>query len=172
MRRRPEHPVVQALVESFAREVGIDPQELWAYFDKRKAPPEDVRRRFVDTFYPLVSPEDFLHEGLTPHPNAAKVRSVSQAPSFDIRRIRRVGRPLNMDHPFTRALYEDNITVTEWAEAHKVSRVQVKGWFATGDGGRSIPREMAEVIEREFVDAKGKTRVPANAKTWRNGIRG
>jgi len=150
-------------VEAFARRLGLEPAEYWAIAFGAKPKPPGWDAAFADAFEPL----------LTSAPYAAKYKQRGQVEqAIDIRKIRKVGRPLNTDHPFTRALAEDNITVSEWAEGHKVSRAQVKGWFANGDGGRGIPRAMADLIEREFTPKGSKTsRVPATIKTWKNGIR-
>lgn len=63
--------------------------------------------------------------------------------------------------------------MSEWAEAHRLKRGQVKSWVLPREsGGRSIPRKWADVIEGEFLDAKGKSLVPATESTWRNKIKG
>ena len=114
----------------------------------------------VDAFYPLVRPEDFAP--LSSEPKRAIVRHGMQPEEY--RQGRTVGRPLETEHPFPQALKAKNITVTEWAGAHKVGRSRVKSWFLDGDGGRPIPRKFADDIAREFG-------VPATARTWRNGIK-
>ena len=77
----------------------------------------------------------------------------------------RRGRPLETKHPFPRKLTQlkPPMTVTAWAERHGYDRARVKSWYAEGDGGRSIPRDIAESIEKELG-------IPATRSTWKNGI--
>ena len=85
-----------------------------------------------------------------------------QVPISEPRRSRR-GRPRETTHPFPKALEAKGMTVTAWAAKHGHDRVRVKSWFAEGSGGRRIPREEAERIEKELG-------VPATIRTWKNGI--
>jgi hypothetical protein len=114
---------------------------------------------------------------LTSGPERTNIRDDMQIDSI-IARGRKVGRPLESGHPFPAWLKAQNITVTEWAEAHKdpdtgkpYKRERVKGWFADGSGGRPIPRAAADIIEKETTPPKGKSVCPATARTWKNGIR-
>jgi len=75
----------------------------------------------------------------------------------------RRGRPLEVSHPFPMELEKRGLTVTFWAKKHNHDRARVKSWFAVGDGGRRIPRAIAEAIEKELG-------VPATLRTWKNGI--
>jgi len=86
-----------------------------------------------------------------------------QAATESARRSR-PGRPLTAKHPFPVALEAKGSTVTAWAKRHRLDRAVVKAWFAKGDGGRRIPRDMADKIEAELG-------VPATLAIWKNGIR-
>lgn len=100
--------------------------------------------------------------GLPSPGKRAIVREQMQVEEY--RSGREVGRKLGNDHPFKRALKAADVTVTEWAKAHKVSRAKVKSWLLDGNGARAIPREYANKIERDFG-------VPATVKSWPHGIR-
>ncbi len=77
--------------------------------------------------------------------------------------------------PFTLALHKRNLSLPEWARAQRKPGIEeetARAWCkAPGKGGRKIPREWAERIEKEFVDENGKTEVPANKRSWPNDIR-
>lgn len=75
------------------------------------------------------------------------------------------GRPSTTGHPFMVALQASGLTLTRWADEHKVSRATVKGWVASVDGGgaRRIPRAWADTIEKELA-------VPAILASWPQGI--
>lgn len=61
---RPEHPLIVALVESYAEEIGIPRAELWAALDGQPVRPE-LARALAEAFAPLVRQEDFAIEGLS-----------------------------------------------------------------------------------------------------------
>jgi hypothetical protein len=106
-----------------------------------------------------------LHE-----PKRTNIVPNVQAPIAAAKHSRR-GRPLEAKHPFPRALEAAGMTVSAWALKHGHDRARVKSWFAEGDGGRRIPRDVAEAIEKEMgVDAKKRPLVPATLATWKNGI--
>ena len=154
---RPEHPLIVLLVDALARECGYSPKVLWDALDGKPSPPRFVRA-LVEAFAPGLSEADFVIEGSTSVPNGTKVGTDMQAPAL-IGGAH--GRPV-MEHPFTRALYSKGLTVTEWAKDHDVDRHTVKFWYVPD--GRQIPRSMADLIEKEL-------KVPATARTWKNGIR-
>lgn len=106
---------------------------------------------------------DSTEEGLRIRANRATVRHRMQPEEYREGRAA-PGRKIVSRHPFPRALKAADVSVTEWAKKHGVSRSAAKSWFLDGDGGRPIPRALAEGIEREFG-------VPATAKTWKNGIK-
>lgn len=92
---------------------------------------------------------------------------------------RKVGRPIESEHLFPAWLRSRNVTVTEWAAGHvdpdtgkPYKRERVKSWFAEGDGGRPAPRHAVDLIEEEATEpGSKKSAVPANRRTWTNGIR-
>lgn len=77
---------------------------------------------------------------------------------------RQPGRPVESDHPFSRALADAGVTMQGWARAHGLSRTRVRSWIIDGteNGGRRIDRKYAEEIRREF-------KVPLSA--WSNGVK-
>ena len=78
------------------------------------------------------------------------------------------GRPIKSKHPFPQAIEKlPGMTVEKWAAQHGLHHVTVKAWYAKGDGGRRIPRDIADMIEREFgIPATGGPK-----GTWKSGIR-
>lgn len=158
-----------ALTEAWARASGYDPDDVWRWLAREEAPPVAFVRGAVDAFWPILRSEDF---GVLPSAaERAKLRDEMQSPEYDFR-ARKVGRPPSSKHLFARALAAEGITLTEWAAAHKdpdtgrpYKRERVKSWIAEGDGGRPIPRHAADIIATEFPS------VPANARTWKNGIK-
>jgi len=107
----------------------------------------------------------FAEEGLHPKSVRTNIAPNMQPHTEPARRNRR-GRPTVAKHPFPQALerHVPPLTLTAWAKKHRVEREVAKSWFASGDGGRRIPREMAEKIEAELG-------VPATLAVWKNGIR-
>jgi hypothetical protein len=106
--------------------------------------------------------EELLTELLDLHENErAIIVPNMQAPTAV--RHDRPGRPTETKHPFPKALATRGLTVTEWAAKHGHNRGRVKSWFMPGSGGRRIPRDVAEAIEKELG-------IPATARTWKNGI--
>ena len=160
---RSEHPLIVALVEALARECGVDPKVLWDALDGKPADPVLVAG-LVEAFHPMVRASDFVIEGLPYVPNDVTVRNVQQPDSEHI-----VGAKPH-PHPFTNALRARGLTVTEWCEKNGLERGAVKSWYLASSAGRSIPKKWAEAIEAEFTDESGKTLVPANRRTWKNGI--
>lgn len=154
---RPEHPLIQLTVAALAREFGVPPTILWDALDG-KPTPRQLAERLVAAYYPGLRLEDFAIEGSTSVPNGTKLDAKMQPQALI---GGREGRP-TLEHPFTRALHGQGMTVTEWAAKHDVDRGTVKFWYIPG--GRKIPRKMADLIQRELG-------VPATAKTWKNGIR-
>src|ERR1041385_2430115 len=83
---------------------------------------------------------------------------------------RGMSRSRSKKHPFVRALYEHpdpkkRMTVTDWAKKHGYKPGTVATWVAKpgADGSRRIPREAADLIEKELG-------LPADSTTWKNGI--
>jgi hypothetical protein len=158
------------LSEAFGRRLGMTADDFWSVVYRRAPKPPGWDEAWAEAFLPL---------SLTSYPNAAKVRYVSQALVQEGPRGRKVGRPLDADHPFTAWLAAKNITVTEWAAEHTdpdtgkpYNRARVKSWFAKGAGARPAPRHAVDVIEAESTDPETKrSAVPATRRTWRNGIR-
>jgi len=66
-------------------------------------------------------------------------------------------------HPFPQAVLATGKTVSDWSAAHGLKHYVVRNWYGAGRKGRPIPRQWAEVIEREFA-------IPASA--WPRGIKG
>jgi len=158
--------MIVALVEAYAQRAGLDPADLWAYLDRRKAPPAEVRAALVDAFFPVVRPDDFV---LPSGPYDDKLRAVESTPLF--RTI--PGRPLKSPHKFAEWLRGQRLTLADWARNHidpgsgqPYKRERVKQWIAEAPHARPIPRVTAELIERESKGA-----VKANLRTWSAGIR-
>ena len=99
--------------------------------------------------------------GLTIGDERSKIRHNMQASKY-AEHARKTGRPPESGHPFVEALSSRNLSVRQWAEAHKLTRAKVASWMLDGDGGRRIPRKYADEIAKDF-------KVPISA--WRNGIR-
>ncbi len=160
---RTEHPLIVALVEAFARKAGIEPPILWDALDGKPAD-SGLVAGLVEAFHPAVRRGDFVILGSTSVPNDVTVRNVQQPDSEHI-----VGAKPH-PHPFTNALRARGLTITEWCEKNGLERGAVKSWYLASSAGRSIPKKWAEAIEAEFIDERGKTLVPANRRTWKNGI--
>lgn len=154
---RPEHPLIVLTVEALAREFGVPPKALWDAIDGKPSPRRLVEK-LVKAYWPGLREADFVIEGSTSVPNGTKVGAKMEGQALI---GGREGRP-TLEHPFTRALHKQGVTVTEWAAKHEIDRSTVKFWYM--DGGRKIPRKWADIIE-------GELDVPATAKTWKNGIR-
>lgn len=157
---REYHPAAVAALEAFARRAGYDLDDFWMWMTRRKRPPEHIVADLVETFWPLVRPEDF--DPLPSQSEGAIDRHVNQAALARIQKKRQYGRPIVSPHPFAQALKAKGLTVTEWAADKGLNRSRVKSWMLDGDGGRPIPEEWAEAIRREF----GVSRA-----AWKNGIR-
>lgn len=156
------------LAEAFARRLNVAAPDFWAIVYRQKEAPPGWSAAWAEAFAPLTSLD-----------NRTAIRYKEQMlPDID-RSARRAGRRPDTSHPFPAWLARINVTVTEWAAAHKdpatgkpYTRERVKSWFATGSGGREIPRHAADLIAQQSTDEKtGKCAVPATRRTWRNGIR-
>lgn len=96
--------------------------------------------------------------GLPRTTDYAKLRYTMQARA-DVRDFRKVGRPMERDHAFTRALTRANVTMTEYAAKLRKNRSTVKSWL-----DRPIPEAMAKFIESDLG-------VPATIASWPAGIK-
>lgn len=105
--------------------------------------------------------DDAERRGLTIAHERSKVSRDMQPREYEKHRAR-LGRPVETDHPFAKALSDRRISVRQWAEAHKLTRAKVASWMVEGEGARRIPRKYADEIAKDF-------KVPTSA--WRNGIR-
>ncbi len=114
---------------------------------------ERAQRELIET---VAVEHEALHDS-----KSTNIVPNMQVPNLE--KYARRGRPLEAKHPFPNALQARGMTVTAWAENHGYDRARVKSWFAVGDGGRRIPRDVAESIEKELG-------IPATLKTWKNGI--
>jgi len=141
--RRREHPLTIALVEAFARRAGLDADDLWAYLDRRKAPPREVRDELVAAFFPRVPPESFLPSGT----ENSTIRTMSTAEIVEPRR----GRPASVGK-LAAALTKAGVTLTEIAAAAKRSPASVRSWaYPKGeDSHRPAPRAVVEMFRDEY----------------------
>jgi hypothetical protein len=154
------------LAEAFARRLDVPVADFWAIVYRKKEPPPGWAARWAEAFSPLTSSDE-----------SANVRYEMQ-PLPTIDRLRKVGRPIEGGHPFTAWLASVNVTVTEWAAAHKdpdtgrpYTMERVKSWYRKR-APREIPRYAADLIASESTDEKtGRVAVPATRRTWKNGIR-
>lgn len=159
MRRESLHPLVVLAVDAFARTFGVEAADLWAWMARERPAPRWFVDRVVESFLPGLRETDFdVDESLSSVPKGTKVGVPMEAQPLI---GGGTGRPM-IEHPFTRALHQRGMTVTDWAASHKVDRHTVKFWYV--EGGRQIPRHWADLIQREL-------KVPATTKTWKNGIR-
>lgn len=155
MRRADLHPLLVLPFEALSRQFGVAPEDMWAYVERRRRAPRWLVNALVETFEPGLSDDDFdIDETLPSVPNGATIGTQMHVEPI-------VGAKPT-PHPFTRALRKRGMTVTEWADAHGLTRAAVKAWFLPAPSGRKIPRSMVRIIEAEL-------KVPATA--WRNGIR-
>ncbi|MEP6652068.1 MAG: hypothetical protein ABJA82_01850 [Myxococcales bacterium] len=116
-----------------------------------------------------VTPGRLKRTGLSP---AANYRSLSTTMEHALAASSRAGRPLVSEHLFPRTLKAHGSDVEKWAREKGLPIKRVRSWFASGDGARRIPRDIAESIEREFgADQAGVPVLPATLFTWPNGIR-
>jgi hypothetical protein len=108
-----------------------------------------------------------FEQGL-PETNKARTLSEMEAVPYQMRRGAanrpKRGRPPKTKHPFPVALYNAGTDPTSWATKHGYSRETVKSWYAEGDGGRPIPLEAAQLINKQFG-------VPATKAVWKNSIK-
>lgn len=154
------------LAEAFARRLDVPAPDFWAIVYRKKEPPPHWAAAWSEAFAPLTSGED-----------STNLRHMQPLPEID-RGARRVGRKPRTDHPFPAWLAAINVTVTEWAAAHKdpatgqpYTRARVKSWFAAPPHGRPIPSSVAKLIAAESTDDEtGRSAVPATRRTWKNGI--
>jgi hypothetical protein len=144
--KRPEHPFVVALVEAYARRAGLGIDDLWAYVDRRQAPPPDVRAAIVEAFFPRIRPDDFLL------PSSGENDTLDTMDATTISAPRR-GRPMaNKDHPFVAALLRERLTIADVAKDLKCGASTVKAWYKDegDDAYRPIPRASALELKRRF----------------------
>lgn len=102
--------------------------------------------------------EEAAAKGLTIAIDRAILRHKMQ-PAADSRSLRAVGRPIESDHAFPKALKRANVTMVEYARKLGKNRSTVKSWV-----DRPIPRTMAEFIESDLG-------VPASLASWPAGIK-
>lgn len=147
---RPEHPLVVALVESYAREIGVPPSELWGALDGKPARAELVRG-LVEAFFPLVREDDFAIEGLAPPRKRATLHTMHtteiEPPNP------RGGRPSRLKrHPLMVALKKAGVTVADEAATVRRSVSSVRSFcFAKANPAyRPIPRAIAERWEEVY----------------------
>lgn len=76
---------------------------------------------------------------------------------------------------WTRALQARGLSPQEWARRQRKPPIEpetARAWVKRpGKGGRPCPRFWADRIAAEFVDADGRTEVPATPESWPNGVR-
>jgi hypothetical protein len=157
MRRPPLHSMLRALVHGFATKAGLDPAEVEAWVQMEKAPPTEIRRKLVETFFPMVDPADFL---LPSDEDDATIATVSQLQSPQSTKIRGA---VPTEHPWTKALRKKGVSIAEWATTHGVSYSSARSWVQPGSGARKIPREHAAAIKEDFG-------IPLSA--WKQGFAG
>ena len=136
----------------------MTPDEIRQQLAAAEARSDKLRERLAIA----LKEEELLRQLLALHSGDSAIIVPNMQAQTQVRHERR-GRPTETKHPFPRALEARGITVTEWADKHGHSRGRVKSWFMTGSGGRRIPRDVAEAIEKELG-------IPATARTWKNGI--
>lgn len=150
MKRR-EHPLIVASIEAIARNGGLDPEDLWAYLDRRKAPPRAVRDALVAAFFPLVPPESFL-------PSDEEISTI-RTMRTEIDPPRR-GRPPVVDHPLFAALAAKGVTLAEEAQAVHRSPASIRSMcYPKGNDSR---RPAPEALQKRWLAEYG---VPL--KAWK-----
>lgn len=140
--------VCRALTEEFARKAGIDVETLWDYLLKRKPAPTELRRQLVETFFPLVSPEDFLRaedEGLPSSGDNATIDTANQMESTQVQ-----FRGAEPTPGPAKKLRKAGVSIAAWAKRNGVHYSTARSWFQKGDGGRAIPPRYADLLEAEF----------------------
>lgn len=152
-RVRREHPLIVALVESFAREAKLEPQEVWSWLDKRSAPPPEIRRLIVDAFFPLVSPNDFLSTSPEDGSTIRTMRTEEFEPP-------KKGRPSVVEHPLFEALAKHGVTLAEEADNVKRSPSSLRSFcYPKGNPHR---RPAPEDLKKRWRDLYG-----VSPKAWR-----
>lgn len=149
------HPLVVALVEAYARELRLPPAELWDYLERRKAPPDELRRQLVEAFFPRVRPDDFLLPSGTENDT---VNTVNASPSSNALRSRARISDESRKHKFVRIIARKGVTFAEVAVAlseklgRKVPRSTVQAWpKKPGDPSyRAIPEDAAEALRELY----------------------
>lgn len=144
-------------MELVGRSLGYEPDEMWDILYGRKPRPKGWVESWAEAFQPLTSVSI-----------RTKDRYNMQAPLTRDRKTL-VGRPMENDHPFAQWLRDRGMTLTDWAFRNGYKRERVKSWIADGSGARPIPRDAADLIEKQ-AKAKG-SKLPATLVTWPNGIR-
>jgi hypothetical protein len=145
--RRPEHPLVVALVESYAREIGVEPKEMWAALDGGPARPELVHG-LVEAFFPLVRESDFGPGRLSRSDEHATLHTMHTTEFARPKGKRaKTGRPSRLkSHPLMIALEKAGVTVVDEAAAIRRSVSGLRSFcFARSDVSyRPVPRPIAE----------------------------
>lgn len=150
-----------AMAEMYARRIGVEPAQLWAWLDKREPIPLDVRDRLVAAFFPMVPPDSFL-AAEAPLSFSGDSGTITTPMQLDSNQQKKVRGAVPTKHPFAAALRKRGMSLAEWAKANGVSPSYARSWIQRGVGGRPIPKKHAESIEREFG-------VPNTPATWKNG---
>lgn len=154
---RPEHPLVVALVEQYARAIGVEPGRFWRLLDKKEAPTPLELRGLLHAWAPVLTAEDFAEPLTTVHePNT--VDGMPPALSSNALRSQAALSDATREHKFVRALQKRGETLAEAAETvsrlagKKFSRSALAGWIKPkGDvAARGIPLIAAEAIRKEY----------------------
>jgi hypothetical protein len=136
------HPLDLALRARFAREAGLDPDELTAWMEWRKPAPPIVVEGLVAAFDPLVPPDSFLF---------ANTRLTSNSDNSTIRTMRteridepKIGRPFKLSHRLIDELAARNISLAEEARAVKRTPTSLRNMmYPKGHpSNRPVPRQL------------------------------
>jgi hypothetical protein len=139
--RRPEHPLIVALVESYAEQIRVPRSDLWAALDGKPTSPELVRG-LVAAFEPLVRESDFV---LASRKKSVTLGTMSTSPAEPAMAAPRRGRPIKTDHPLLAALKRAGVSVVDEATAVRRSPASVRSFCTSEEANyRPIPRAIAE----------------------------
>lgn len=140
---RKEHPLIVATIEALARRMEIQPEDLWAYLDRRRAPPPELRDALVAAFFPRVPPESFLTTREENSTIATMATTEIEAP--------RLGRPLGQGK-LPDALRKAGVTHAEAAAKVKRSRASLRSWALpkSDPSWRPAPRAAVDVLKAEY----------------------
>lgn len=145
--------VIVAAMDSLAREFQLDPGDFWAYLYKRKAPPTEIRRALIETFFPVVSPDDFLS---TSREDGSTIHAM-RTEEFD---PPKKGRPSVVDHELFKALAKAGVTLAEEADKVKRSTSSIRSMcYPKGNPNR---RPAPEALKQRWLTLY---KVPTSA--WR-----